>query len=183
MSDPTVVAALAALEAWEDQWFPVARAALRRHHPTIAAEVFLNLAQTEGPSVVLSVSTFLDRLVALADARGGYGKKGVAARRLLESRGLTKKVLGDARDLLEKLQPMAPAGEIPDVATVGEQTKAAEDALWSWYLEWSAIARVAVKSRPLLRELGFLRTTRSGLEEVVEGVEEEGAEPPERAPR
>jgi hypothetical protein len=34
--------------------------------------------------------------------------------------------------------------------------------LWGWYLEWSAIARVAVRDRRLLRALGFLNTTRLG---------------------
>ena len=37
--------------------------------------------------------------------------------------------------------------------------------MWDWYLEWSQIARIAIKSRPLLRLLGFLKTGRGSSEE------------------
>ncbi len=37
---------------------------------------------------------------------------------------------------------------------------AAEDAMWSYYLLWSAIARRAISDRRLLRQLGFLRSQR-----------------------
>ena len=40
--------------------------------------------------------------------------------------------------------------------------------MWAWYLEWSQIARVAIKQRSLLKELGFL-TTRRGGEDDGEG--------------
>jgi hypothetical protein len=38
--------------------------------------------------------------------------------------------------------------------------EAAEKAMWSWYLEWGEIARVAVTDRKLRRELGFLNHKR-----------------------
>jgi hypothetical protein len=41
-----------------------------------------------------------------------------------------------------------------------EQQQEAEDALWSWYLEWSEIARVAIHDRRALRSLGFLKPER-----------------------
>ena len=34
-------------------------------------------------------------------------------------------------------------------------SKKAEDALWTWYLDWSQVARTAVTQRVLLRQLGF----------------------------
>jgi len=37
-----------------------------------------------------------------------------------------------------------------------------EAAMWAWYLEWSQIARVAIKQRSLLKELGFLAARRGG---------------------
>jgi hypothetical protein len=33
------------------------------------------------------------------------------------------------------------------------ELEAAESALWAWYLEWSKIARIAIKQRPLLRHV------------------------------
>jgi hypothetical protein len=46
-----------------------------------------------------------------------------------------------------------------------EEEAAAIGALWSWYLEWSGIARVAIKDRRVLRMLGFLRTRAAASEE------------------
>ncbi len=37
----------------------------------------------------------------------------------------------------------------------------AETAMWSWYLEWSTIARTVINNRRHLRELGFLQPSRS----------------------
>jgi hypothetical protein len=33
--------------------------------------------------------------------------------------------------------------------------------MWSWYLEWSTLARVAISDRRLLRSLGFRRSARA----------------------
>lgn len=54
--------------------------------------------------------------------------------------------------------------------------KPAEDALWSWYLEWSTIARTVITDRRLLRRLGFLRVVRG-----ANGTEEEVVVPAEDA--
>ena len=40
--------------------------------------------------------------------------------------------------------------------------------MWAWYLEWSKIARVAIKNRALLRQLGFLSARRGEEEEETE---------------
>ena len=50
--------------------------------------------------------------------------------------------------------------------------------MWSWYLEWSTIARTAIKDGSLLRYLGFGR--RRGSVAVVE--EELGIEDPVEDP-
>jgi hypothetical protein len=41
----------------------------------------------------------------------------------------------------------------------------AEKEMWDGYLEWSQIARIAIKSRPLVRLLDFLKTDRGTVEE------------------
>ncbi len=45
----------------------------------------------------------------------------------------------------------------------------AEAAMWGWYLEWSKIARIAIKQRVLLKELGFLSTRSGGDDEGSDG--------------
>ena len=51
--DPTVIEEL---DAWENRWFPVAEATLRRRKPEVADKIFLNLAQTSGIEVAVSVA-------------------------------------------------------------------------------------------------------------------------------
>ncbi len=60
---------------------------------------------------------------------------------------------------------------IPDVTGAVEAREAATAEMWSWYLEWSQIARTVIKNRRLLRSLGFLRRTSTGDDRVM--VEDE----------
>jgi hypothetical protein len=48
--------------------------------------------------------------------------------------------------------------------------------MWSWSLEWSTIARVAIKERYILRALGFRRKQNAEEAEVGEAQESEGEE-------
>ena len=63
-----------------------------------------------------------------------------------------------------------PEGEGEEPA---ETVEDAEKRLWSWYLEWSVIARAAIRDRRLLRSLGFLRVVRKAGGEVEEVVSDE----------
>jgi hypothetical protein len=120
----------------------------------------LNLSQTAGPEVVLSVGTFVARLEALgADVDGRPDATGREARALLARRGLTAEVVAQARSLLDRLAATAEAeeaGRAPDAAHRERQT-AAEAALWGWYREWSTITRAVIANRNHLRQLGFLQ--------------------------
>lgn len=149
---PRDPSALARLDAWENQWFPIIDATLRRRFPTLHASVFLNLSQTDGPAVVVTVTTLIERIESLDGS-----KEGKDARKLLETRGLTTETLGEAKALLAKLasvQP-APTDEV-DLAAQKEALAKAEVDLWAWYLEWAQIARASITDRTLLRQLGFL---------------------------
>src|SRR5205085_9835614 len=119
--------------------------------------VFLNLAQTDGAAVVISVGTFVQRIQRM-DSEAGLGRQGAEARALLTARGLTPSTLQVAIDMLEQLVTAAPAHPAPNVDPA--QHAAAEAAVWNWYLEWGEIARVAITDRKLLRELGFLNYKR-----------------------
>jgi hypothetical protein len=169
--DPAVVTAI---DEFENTWFPVAQATLEAHFPEIAAAFFRNLSQKSGVEVVISVSTFLNRLAELEQGGGEFAEHGKAARALLSERGLTSDKVKDAEGLISALNAFAaqPMVEGPSA----EEQQAAEDHLWAWYLEWSRIARVAVKDGRLLRVLGFAPRTRSG-EIVVDATLESPALP------
>jgi hypothetical protein len=165
------------LDTWENRWFPIAAASLRTRFPDVYAWLFLNLAQTEGPEVVVSVGTFVNRLERMASEAG---PQGAAARTLLVDRGLTVSTVEVAQDLLKKLGTTS----IEPVVSDDPQAQIdAENAMWDWYLEWSEIARVAIKDRKLLRELGFLSVKRrkAAGEEEEEVSEDEAAEDAEDA--
>jgi hypothetical protein len=146
------------LDAWENRWFPIAAATLERRFPTVHAQVFKNLSQTEGPGVAVSVRTFVERFDQMASGAGAYGAEGTQAKAVLESRGLTQTVLNEARGLLETVGKIATIN--PATVQDPKVLEKAENDLWAWYLEWSQIARVAVTQRVLLRQMGFLPTTR-----------------------
>lgn len=161
---PRDMETLLKLDAWENQWFPITQAALDRRFPAVSARFFLNLVQTEGPEVAISVRTFVDRYdeLATSDKFGAEGKK---AQELLAQRGVTAAVVEEAKALLTRLTQVAEPAEAVSAEQQEEELEAAEAAMWAWYLEWSKIARIAVKQRPLLRQLGFL-AVRRGEEEA-----------------
>jgi hypothetical protein len=162
---PRDMETLLKLDAWENQWFPIAQAALERRFPAVAARFFLNLVQTEGPEVAISVRTFVDRYEELVAGSEKFGAEAKKAQELLVTRGVTPAVVEEAKALLTKLTQMAEPAEPVSVEEQEAELEAAETAMWAWYLEWSKIARIAVKQRVLLRQLGFLAVRRGGDEE------------------
>jgi hypothetical protein len=164
-TEPRDMETLLKLDAWENQWFPIAAAALERRFPAAAAKFFLNLQQTEGPEVAVSVRTFADRYDELAAGSEKYGAEAKKAQELLASRGLTPVVVNEAKALLTMLTHVAPPTAPISFEEQEAELARAEDTLWSWYLEWSRIARVAIKQRVLLKQLGFLTTRKGGVEE------------------
>ena len=167
-SEPRDMETLLKLDAWENQWFPIAQAALDRRFPDLSGKFFLNLVQTEGPGVALSVGTFVDRYDELTSSPAKYGADAPKAVQLLADRGLTAAVVQEARALLTALTQVTAPAEPPPVVEQEAQLTAAEDAMWAWYLEWSQIARVAIKQRGLLKELGFLNVRRATEDDTVD---------------
>ena len=90
--------ALIALDTWENKWFPIAQASLAARFPEIHDVVFLNLAQTEGPAVIISVGTFIACLATQRETTAGK-----AALKLLAKRGITEAVIEQAKALVTKL--------------------------------------------------------------------------------
>ncbi|MCC6522049.1 MAG: hypothetical protein IT373_05260 [Polyangiaceae bacterium] len=176
-SDPTV---LGELDTWENLWFPIADATLSRRHPAVRERLFLNLTQTEGLAVVLSVGTFIDRLDAMAAGDAAFGPDAKAARQVLEARGLTDAALGVARALILKVGPreVPPPVPVPVPPPAAEDRDKAEADMWAWYLEWSEIARRTVTSRRELRELGFLSPGRRGTRSDPDASDPDPSAPP-----
>lgn len=148
------------LDQWENVWFPIADATLTRNYPSVREKLFLNLSQTDGPEVVVSVGIFVQRLAAL---HGGT-KEERGAYELLSRRGLNADVIGQAQKLLERVRRLEEPEEV-DLEKERAEQKAAEDAMWAWYLEWSSIARTAIQDGRVLQSLGFLRPNRREREE------------------
>lgn len=147
---PTSDDLLPQLDAFENFWFPIARAILRPRYPVVHERVFRKLKQTEGNALLLSVSTFVRRLDELRDEGGAEAEAALAH---LARRGLDEAALDEVRQLLATVAHDAPdpLAHLPSPETLA----AAEDALWAWYIEWSAISRAAIKAPRLLRQLGF----------------------------
>jgi len=165
-AEPTPVKGLLRqLDDWENAWFPVIDATLERHYPALHEALFFNLSQTRGQEVIVSVGTLLDRIDAAA-----LGERGQQALVLLARRGLTPAVWQQARDLLDTLKRGATdPGLQVDAATRAQQQRALDE-LWSWYREWTRIARTVIGRGDLLLRLGLRRPgRRSG--------DGEGAEP------
>ena len=176
-AQPRDLEVLVKLDAWENHWFPVSSASLERRFPAVFAGLFLNLQQAEGPEVAVTVRTFVDRYDELTAPDSKYGPDGAKAKDLLAARGVTPAVVDEARNLLSQLTKVAPS-PITKAAIVEQESELerAEDALWAWYLEWSKVARVAIKQRQLLRQLGFLN--RHAVEEEPAPVTGGGAQTP-----
>ncbi len=140
---------VAMVDAWENHWFQIIEACLARRFPAVRERVFANLRQVSGPKVLLSVRTLIDRVEAL--------RRGTAVEReafaLLALRGISDAMLVEVRAMLDAAERPRPERTV--TAPRFDQ-KAAEDAAWAWYLEWSSIAQKAVGDRRVLRELGYL---------------------------
>jgi hypothetical protein len=155
--DPTL---FEKLDAWENLWFPIVSAALSRHYPEVGEAMFLNLTQTMGVDVAVSVGT-LARRIRETQANGGEVEQEAMA--LLARRGLTEEVLSQAEALLGQLRT-EPDPEFEEPI----DRSAAEEAMWAWYLEWSTIARQIITDRNQLRSLGFLRRSSGGSDQDLE---------------
>jgi hypothetical protein len=156
--DNMVAEAIRDLDAWDEDGFRVARAALERLHPDQAAFVFNNLAAAQGVEAVASVAKFLDRLDALEDSpdRKKTRKEDRAALDTLGKRGIDAEERIRLRKLVKAAQGMVglPVG---DPMANEKEASNLDDlvALHRWYRDWAETARVAVPRRDLHIKLGI----------------------------
>ena len=111
----------------------------------------------------------------MENGEGVFAEGGPLARELLRDRGLSEAVIKKVQESLGKLQAFEAEGASATIFT-SEEKKAAEDAMWNWYLEWSGIARRVVSDGNLLRLMGFKKRRAGGAvpeEDLDEGLEDE----------
>jgi hypothetical protein len=123
--------ALDGLDAWENKWYPIVEATLAHRYPAVRDRVFLNLSQTEGPELVISVGTLLSRLQAMKESAEQR-----PARELLAERGLTDAVIAEASQYLARLGAVREAPAVDLEALRAAQEKA-EGAMWGWQPPYS----------------------------------------------
>ncbi|MCK5799957.1 MAG: hypothetical protein KAI47_22360 [Deltaproteobacteria bacterium] len=153
--------ALAALDIWENEQFPVIEATLRDRYPEIHKRIIGGLSQTDGPELLVSIPTLLERIHHLTGAQDEISRQATA---LLVKRGVTPTVIEDAEKLLEKaraadLRP-TPISEADEAAYRAERDATAER-MWTWYREWSTIARARINDGRILYLMGFGRNHRA----------------------
>jgi hypothetical protein len=149
--------AIVELDAWDEQGFRRAHAAMAHLHPEQDAFVFANLVAAQGSAAVLSVGTFLDRLDVLESGVGREKTKDAdrAALETLAKRGIGKAERTKLRGLVTKAQT---SKEMPQPPTSDVDPRTADMvALRGWYEDWSETARAVVKRRDHLIKLGLAR--------------------------
>lgn len=148
-TNPASAAALAELDAWDEPNLRRLRAAIARKHPGTVETLFAGIETGDGSEAILSVSTFLARVDALA------GSVHAAALDTLESRGLTQA----ERARLGELVVLAKGfGQLPGPVAAGAGRTEHHEALIElkrWYDDWAETARTSIKRRDHLINLGL----------------------------
>ncbi|MEZ4475736.1 MAG: hypothetical protein R3F60_34045 [bacterium] len=146
---PGLAARYAALDAFENKWFPRTRMAIRRFvaddvRDRVEAAFFAELAQQPlGPGVVGSVARFLERLAGLAASDAPGAAAAVAS---LQKKGLTDAEVGRMRDLLAEARALGPSAPAPadlagQVEAMNSERRSALETLRRWLNDWSLVFR------------------------------------------
>ena len=156
-TDTRVHAAIATLDAWDEDGFRIVRAALSRLHPKQAAAVLDGIGPHVGAEAVVGVSALLDRIDALAKSKDKADHAAVAT---LETRGITKEKREELRALVNVAEKgAAPAKVDPNAQknakAEAEKHVAALASLYAWFSDWSEMARATIKRRDRLIRLGL----------------------------
>jgi hypothetical protein len=147
----------ARLEAWDAPTYAATQATLEHRTPAACAYLMHGLTHDDGPSAVIAVEHFLDRVVAL---RAGTAPsvslaEGALAVRLLEER---KIMSGAIESELREWIAQAKFGVEPVFPPPADAAAAAETAFIeyrNWLNEWREIARTTFTQRRHLIALGL----------------------------
>ncbi len=148
-------ATLAELESEYTRWLAIARRVLARQ-PTERDALVHGLGRTRGGTVILTLTLLLERLDALERGEPPFGPGGPEASALLAARGLDD---AERKRLRARMGTVCGTIDIRPARAAREREEEALDRLWTWYQEWSLLARKAVTSHPARLALGFHVTT------------------------
>ena len=160
---PEAAAALAVIDAWDEPTFNLAHAILAPM-PEQQAFVFDGLEAQSGAASVGSVTTLLDRLDELETSkeRKATRKEDLAAIAKLAERRIDANERKRLRDLLAVATGFSDPTVVdsPKAAKQKEEQRQAKIAVWYYYNEWSAIARLDIKRRDYLIQLGLVKRSK-----------------------
>src|SRR5690606_31277859 len=131
--------------------FPVARAALGRRFAAQERRLFHGLFEARGQRAAVSVLVFSERLEAMALGKAPFLNEGPLAWAVLNQHGLDESVRDKGLSLGRQIE--SPLPDTSDDRVQREEE--ASEALWSWTLRWSGIARASIKNKTLLHALGL----------------------------
>lgn len=156
--------AIAELDAWDEIGFRKAYATLARRFPDQAKLVFDDLAASQGPSCVVGIVKFLDRLDILEKGPGRTATQDTdkQALELLAKRGIDTAERARLRALVDAAQaePELPLGA-KTVDELNETRTRDLVALYAWYTEWAEIARAVISRRNERIALGIAKRRKS----------------------
>lgn len=147
---PAVNASLVALDVWRQHWMRIGQVSLEQDFPRAYSQVFIGSDQPGQLSLAI-VPIFAGRFDKLERAKDANSSAALAK---IRNRGLTNARLDETRKLIEDFRNAKPP-QRPDVELRRAQVREAETALWNFFVEWSQIARKAIKEPRLLELLGF----------------------------
>ncbi|MBU1219442.1 hypothetical protein KKF34_13390 [Myxococcota bacterium] len=148
----------AILDAWENTWFDVADAALSRRYPDVHKALFNKVSKQSGLSVIRSVMAFVGHL---EDIRSRTDSPWTDAAALLAKRGLDQANIDSINQTMSQMKTYSSTGSEWNVDR--EEVDKAVEEMWSWYQEWSRIARTVVpnKRMKILMGLSFYTKRKS----------------------
>jgi len=173
---PEVAAAVAKVDEQDEVFIRIIRATWKRRFPEQASFVLRDMQPATRMEAVLNMSTILDGLTALESSpdRASTRDQDGQALALLAKRGLGAELRAEIAGWVEKAKsvpqstPMSPE----DLAQADEAYVRALGDLRAWYEEWSEIAKVVIKRRDRLMQLGLAHARQR---EVAEPETEEPA--------
>lgn len=140
----------ALLDAWENTWFDVADAALSYRFPEVHKALFNKVSKQSGISVIPSVLGFVG---LLEEIRTRTDSPWTDASALLAKRGLDQANIDSIKETISKMKTYSSTGSEWNVDR--EEVDKAVEEMWSWYQEWSRIARTVVPNKRMKILMGL----------------------------
>ena len=165
VGDDAIRAAFNFIDANDEEVYGIVNASLRHNYPEQHGYLTKGIGPAKGMLALVNMRTFVVRWDELAsgETRPQTRKTDREALALAETRGLRAELMTALRANLKIVEDLNPETEaIRDQAFRVRRLEALV-ALRKWYLEWSEIARIAIKRRDHLISLGLAsRRTGSG---------------------